>query len=179
MAAELPQRIDVAGTTCSLYAQDFTHVIAKCSVDRIFIDHRKVGFFQIRLLPVLVAQGVRLELHQTLESIDALRKVQSNLTPQMTRHSLEWRDVEINFPGTNGPHIHAQSARMVQASGPVVCQLERVTIEGKGANWQLAKADLLTEPESRKLMGRTAEGFLFQLNLLTGEIICIQPNTRP
>ena len=41
------------------YAPNSIREIADCKVETIFLDHRKLGFFRVKLLPVLVVQGVR------------------------------------------------------------------------------------------------------------------------
>src|SRR5580658_1408726 len=52
----------LTGGEFAIYAHDSIQQIADCKVDRVFTDHRRFGFFHVQLLPLLVVQGVRLEL---------------------------------------------------------------------------------------------------------------------
>jgi hypothetical protein len=43
------------------YAPNSIREIASFKVGKVFLDHRKLGFFRVKLLPVLIVQSVRLE----------------------------------------------------------------------------------------------------------------------
>jgi len=47
-----------------IYGDDFFKPVAALKIERIFTDQRRLGFLHIKLLPVLVAEGVHLEFAQ-------------------------------------------------------------------------------------------------------------------
>jgi len=56
-------------------------------VGHVFVDHRRLGFFRVRLLPVLVADGISLECLQTNASMDWVKTfhtLPAEITQKMT-----------------------------------------------------------------------------------------------
>ena len=79
------------------YAPNSIREIADCKVEKIFLDHRKLGFFRVKLLPVLVVQGVRLEFADANPTNEWAESFQSDWLPEVKRSAVEWRDVSMAF----------------------------------------------------------------------------------
>ena len=60
-AAGLAGSLQASNVENVIYGDDFFKPVAAVKIERIFTDHRRLGFFHIQLLPVLVAEGVHLE----------------------------------------------------------------------------------------------------------------------
>ena len=120
LAAELPQDFHLQGVELSLYARGAGQPTANCRVAAVFVDHRKFGFFHFRLLPVLVAQGVQIELVQAPGDRGWLANLESNLAPQVNRQAVEWRDVDLTWQRTNAPHLRAKVVRLAEANSPAI-----------------------------------------------------------
>jgi hypothetical protein len=63
-AAGLSGSLQASNVESVIYGDDFFKPVAALKIGRIFTDHRRLGFFRIKLLPVLVAEGVHLEFAQ-------------------------------------------------------------------------------------------------------------------
>src|SRR5690242_17089115 len=59
--AEL-RKAEARNVTFAIYPENSLESVALLKVKRVFTDHRHVGFFSVKVLPVVVAQGVRLEM---------------------------------------------------------------------------------------------------------------------
>src|ERR1035441_3025171 len=60
-AAGLSGSLQASNVESVIYGDDFFKPVAALKIGRIFTDHRRLGFFRIKLLPVLVAEGTHLE----------------------------------------------------------------------------------------------------------------------
>ena len=154
------------------YAKDSVRVVASCKVDTVFVDHRRLGFFKVKLLPILVAQGVSIELGEVHadDECDWLRELDSNLLPDSKKQAMAWREVNLTSSRTNSPHLHAKSAQLTDGKGPVICNLENCTIESRGQRWHTPKASWQTTGTCQQLTWRTDSGMLMHWDLSTGEI---------
>ena len=96
--------------TTDTYAADGLSKIATLKVGRVFTENRRVGFFRVKLLPVLVVQDVRLELSAVAAGENWPASFQADLTPLFRRRSsgIEWRDLSIWLPGDTAPRLQAQ-----------------------------------------------------------------------
>jgi hypothetical protein len=167
MAVELPHDLKVGGAELSIYPPGATQASAECKVDRVFLDHRKLGFFHVRVLPVLVAQGVNISLSEASVVGDWLQELQSNLAPDLNRQAVEWREVELTFQGTNAAHLHAKMMRLAEGGDFSSYHLEDATLEVNGATWRMPKADLQTKAGNQQVVWRTAAGDWMHWNLFT------------
>ena len=150
------------------YASNSIQEIADCKVEKIFLDHRELGFFRVRLLPVLVVQGVRLEFAGTNPTNEWAETFQSNWLPKVKRRGVEWRDVDISSQKAGAPRLHAGRAQPA-AGSPTVCVFKDVTVEANGVKWQMPRAELRNEDGCPRVVWK-ASGGERRLDLFSGEM---------
>jgi hypothetical protein len=167
--ADLPGGFNWQNAEFTTYAPGSIREIADCKVERVFIGHRKVGFFRVRLLPVLVVQGVRLEFADGASDADWARGFQSDWLPSVKRGDVEWRDVTVTFKKGNAPRLHAGQAFPRTGGSATVCRFEDVTLEAGGRTWQLPQAELRVKNGHPFAVWRDAGGER-HLDLINGEI---------
>jgi hypothetical protein len=170
LAAQLPPDFKLTQIETVFYPKGSVQPIATCKVDAVFVDHRRLGFFQIKLLPILVAQGVSIELGEAYADNEWMRELGSNLSPGLKKQAVEWREVDLTTSRTNSPHLHAKSVRLTDAKGPVICRLENCVIESRGQRWHTASANWQTAGARQQLAWRTDAGVLMHWDLSTDEI---------
>ncbi len=157
------------------YAPNSTREIADCKVEKVFLDHRTLGFFKVKLLPVLVVQGVRVEFGDANPTNEWVETFQSDWLPEVNRRGVEWRDVDIRSHKAGKPSLHAGTAQPAAEGTPIVCGFKEVTLEASGSKWRLPQAELRNEDgrPQRGLEGRrrrTAHGFVQRRNLQPSRI---------
>jgi hypothetical protein len=128
-----------------IFARESNLEIAAFRIKKIFPDHRKFGFFRVQLFPMLVAEGVRLELSTNVLGDDWTEGFQCSWLPDSRRHTVEWRDVEITIKTPNPPRLCARQAQLAKPDLRVICSLKDVTLEVGEAKWQVARAKLCNE----------------------------------
>ena len=153
------------------YAPNSIQEIADCKIERIFLDHRKLGFFRVKLLPVLVVQGVRLELASADPTNKWAEGFQSDWMPDVKRSAVEWRDVSLAFKKekADASRLHANRAQPAAGGSPAICSLKDVTLEANGMKWQMAQADLRNE-NGRPVLVWQDGGGTRRVDLFSGEI---------
>lgn len=93
------------------YAKGQGSPAAVVRINRIYTDHQRRGFFRIGLLPMLVAEDVRVEVFQPCEALDALQGAKKWLKPASSQ-ALEWRNVRFVFPQETAPRLEANKLRL-------------------------------------------------------------------
>jgi hypothetical protein len=152
------------------YAPNSIQEIADCKVDKIFLDHRKLGFFRVKLLPVLVVQGVSLEFGDADSTNDWAQTFQSDWLPKVKRSAVEWRNVSITSQKEGAPRLHADQAQVSADGAPTVCVFKEVTLEAGGANWRMPQAELRNEGGHPHVVWKTRGGEQ-RMDLFSGEIV--------
>ena len=150
------------------YASNSIQEVVHCKVDKIFLDHRELGFFRVKLLPVLVVQGVRLEFAGTNPTNEWAETFQSDWLPKVKHSDVEWRDVDIGSQKAGAPRLHAGEAQPA-AGTPTVCVFKDVTVEANGVKWQMRRAELRNE-DGRPRVVWSAGGSERRLDLFSGEM---------
>jgi hypothetical protein len=171
-AGNLPLDMGWQNMEFRTYAPDSIREIADCKIEKIFLDHRKLGFFRVKLLPVLVVQGVRLELAGSNPTNDWPRGFQSDWMPDVKRSAVEWRDVDITVQKENAataPSLHADRAQPEAAGNPAICSFKGVTLEAGGAKWLTPQAELRNE-NGRPFVVWQDGGGTRRMDLFSGEI---------
>ena len=153
------------------YAPNSIREIADCKVEKIYLDYRKLGFFRVKLLPVLVVQGVRLEFADANPTNDWTECFQSDWLPDVKRGAVEWRDVSVAFKKEKeeASRLHANRAQPAAGGSPTICSFNGVTLEANGMKWQMAQAELRNE-NGRPVLVWPADGGERHLDLISGEI---------
>ena len=150
------------------YASNSIQEIAECKVEKIFLDHRRLGFFRVNLLPVLVVQGVRLEFAGINPTNEWAETFQSDWLPRVKHSAVEWRDVDISSQKAGAPRLHAGEAQPAGGT-PTVCVFKDVTVEANGAKWQLPRAELRNVDARPCVVWQTGGGER-RLDLFSGEM---------
>jgi hypothetical protein len=151
------------------YASNSTREIADCKVEKIFLDHRSLGFFKVKLLPVLVVQGLRVDFGDAISSNEWVDTFQSNWLPKVERRAVQWHDVGIGSQAPGAPRLHAASAEPAKAGTPTVCTFKDVTLEAYGQKWRMPQAELRSE-EGRPRVVWKSGGVERRMDLFSGEI---------
>jgi hypothetical protein len=167
--ADLPLDFNWRNLEFRTYAPNSIRETADCKIERIFLDHRKLGFFRVKLLPVLVVQGLRLELSGSDPTSDWPQGFQSDWLPDVKHGAVEWRDVDISVHKENAPRLHAGRAQPAAGGTPVICSFKDVTLEAGGVKWHLAQAELRNEDGRPRVVWRTGDGEQ-RLDLFSGEL---------
>jgi hypothetical protein len=152
------------------YAPNSIRAITDIKVERVFLDHRKMGFFRVKLLPVLVVQGVRLEYADARPTNEWAEVFHADWLPDVKRSAVEWRDVVIGFQKQGAPRLHAGAAQLAAAGSPEICTFRDVTLEARGATRQLPRAELRNENGRARVVWKS-DGGEQRLDLFSGEMI--------
>jgi hypothetical protein len=152
------------------YAPNSIRQIASFKVGKVFLDHRKVGFFRVKLLPVLVVQSVRLEYADASPTNEWAESFHPDWLPDEKRSAVEWRDVVIGFHKPGAPRLHAGEAQLAAAGSPVICTFREVTLDANGTTWQLPRAELRDENGRARVVWKS-DGGEQRLDLFSGEMI--------
>jgi len=142
--------------------------IAICRIDSVFTEHRKIGFFRIKLLPRLVVQGVRLEFSQSNMGTNWLDGFQFDPAPGVRRSAVEWRGLTVYFPQEKSPRLRAERVYPSGDSNPAVFRLEDVTIRAGGETFNVPRAELQAAGRSGQVVW-TCSNQVVQWDLFTGQ----------
>jgi len=156
------------------YASNSIQEVVRCKVEKIFLDHRELGFFRVKLLPVLVVRGVRLEFTDVNSTNEWTETFQSNWLPRVKRSAVEWRDVDIGSQKAGAPRLHADRAQPA-AGTPTVCVFKDVTVKANGVEWRMPRAELRNEDGRPRVVWK-AGGAERRLDLFSGEMT---DNSKP
>ena len=63
--AEKLRSVEARNITAGIYSDDSSTLIAVLKVAKVFNENRRLGFFRVKLLPILVAQGMRLDFTES------------------------------------------------------------------------------------------------------------------
>lgn len=159
----------------SFYPPGSVQLSADCKVDKIFVDHRKLGFFHVQLLPILVAQGVRLDLSGSQSDGYWSECFQSDWLPEMKDNVMEWRNVAISVQEETSPRVCADRAHPAKGKTSIICRLDNVTLKHNGAIWRASRAELCNENGRPRVLWHSGGGE-FHWDLFTGEMVSSVPN---
>jgi hypothetical protein len=177
LAGLLPLSSPAAGQAARFEAHDVEiHVfpdnsveqIAICKIDSVSTGHRKIGFFRIKLLPRLVVQGVRLEFNQANPGTNWLEGLQFDPAPGVRRSAVEWRDFTVFFPQEKLPRLRAERVYPPVNASSKIFQLEGVTVRSGGESFNVPRAELQAEGQSRQVVW-TRSNQVIQWDLFTGQ----------
>jgi hypothetical protein len=137
-------------------------------IDRILTDHKRIGFFRVQLMPILVVQGIQLEFTRTNPPANWLDGFRCEWVPAENRSTLEWRDFSIIFPHENVPRLRAGRAHPVANAGSLICRLEGVTIQAASGPVHLPRAGVRMEGQAGKIVWQES-GATVQWDLFSGQ----------
>ena len=175
--AFLPVRATSAGFASSFKARNIeipvflgnsVEPVAVWKIDNVFTDHRRIGFFRVKLLPILVAEKIRLEFTSAKPQTNWLEEFRFKLAPTASRNAIEWRDFSISFPEERMPRLKANRGHLAVNAGEAVCRLDGVTVQVGSEQMKVAHAELRTRAQSAEVAWQ-ALGKTIQWDLFTGQ----------
>jgi hypothetical protein len=147
----------------TLTEYDGTRVIARVHATHTFIDHEKWGFLRLGFLPVMVAQGVQVQVQSANFLTNALADLNFS-QPGLRR--VEFRNVVISLLGETEPRLRAVTAR-VDPTGAL--ELSGATVIGRaGGPVSISKATL-------QVSGAAAGHLYWHDGKATAEFFVLQP----
>jgi hypothetical protein len=167
-AAGIPGTLQTTNIETVIYGSDFFKPVAVLKIDRIYTDHRRLGFFHIKLLPVLVADGVHLDLAQARPQTNWLDGFRFDPAPAVDRRAVEWRDFSVSFAPDKSPRLQARRVLPTVNADSVVCRLEGVTVQAGSEPITVPKAELRAEGQSGHVVW-TQASLVIQWDLFTGQ----------
>jgi len=167
-AAGVPEGFTARTVQLDVFARDSIQLIARCEMDKVFLEHRKLGFFRVKLLPVLVAQGVRVEFTQANPQTNWVEGFRFNPAPTLHARAMEWRDFQLFFPGEKSPRLRADRVIPAAPGSASVCRLEGIQLATSGGPVQLGRGELNAMADGGAISWRT-EAAHFRWDLLTGQ----------
>jgi hypothetical protein len=158
---------EARNVTLGIYADDSLAKVAVLKVARVFSENRRLGFYRIKLLPLLVAQGVRLEFAESTPNTNWVTAFLANCAPLARPGSCpEWRDVSVRFPQDAHPRLEASRLRPPTGAGEESCLLENVTIQTAAGALSVPRARLLFRGQVGRVVWES-QGAVQQWDLFT------------
>jgi hypothetical protein len=158
-----------------IYADGESNAVAVLRADRVAREHRRLGFFQVRLLPRMVVEGARLELATASLDSNVLARVQAGLEPLAGKVPFEFRGFQMIFSGETTPRLSARLVRPAPSAAPASWILEDVTFRSDHGPVTVRQARLLLEGEPGRLVwsshGASIQGQLLHGNFITNQLV--------
>ena len=166
--------VKASQVTIPIYAEGESNAVAVLRADRVAREHRRLGFFQVKLLPLVVVDGARLELGVASLESNVLARVQAGLEPLAGKVPFEFHGFQMFFPGETTPRL---SARLVRP-GPAAWILEDVNFRSEHGPVTVRQASLLLEGEPGRLIwssrGGTASGQVATSPFTTNQVVLLK-----
>lgn len=139
-------------------------------LDRVFIDHQRMGFFQIRLLPIMVWEGVDIHFVD-MEERDWLAALRSNFVLGHRSEPIELRRVRLTYEHHKDLTVTVRRLVPAAAQTDGLCRLEGVVISQGDRTYRLARAEIRSAPGGAGepvLSGCEVAGQELRLGLFSG-----------
>jgi hypothetical protein len=142
--AQVRTKFEARDIQIPFYADSAQSLAAVLKIQTVFTDHRRLGFFRIKLLTVLVAQNVCLELADSAANTNWAAAFQFKRWPfAKGRDMLEWHDVSVRMPGETLPRLRAGRVSPNSNATTDFCLLEDVTLQTDEGPIKISQARLL------------------------------------
>ena len=138
--AESFYNIEARGAQVPIFSDDSSSLLAVLKIERLFTDRRRMGFFQVRLLPIRVAQGVSLEFKEVKADTNWVGAFHFKAPFAQVA---EWRDVSVKMPDDATPRFHAQRLYAPKSADADFWLLENVSLQTAAGPVAIPKARLL------------------------------------
>lgn len=160
-----------------IYAGSAPALVGTLRVERVFTEQQRFGFFRVKLMPLLVAQGVRLELDEAQAGTNWTAGFRVKLAPVARSSRIEWRGVSLSFAGESEPRLQARRLQLPDQPATDHCLLEDVTLETDAGLVQASRATLLLGASAGTVVWESS-GFLHQWNLFSKTLTTVNLNHR-
>jgi hypothetical protein len=149
-----------------IYAQGHPRSVASIRIDRVFRDHRRMGFLRVKVLPVVVAEGVRLELREPAGATNLLDEFSAALKSVAGKRAVELRNFGFSLAGDSAPRLQARRlSPAVEAQGKGFT-LEGVTLRDGASQLEFPKATAM--PDRPGILRLSARGTIVDYDLSSG-----------
>jgi hypothetical protein len=168
--AQVRTKFEARDIQIPFYADSAQSPAAVLKIQTVFTDHRRLGFFRIKLLTVLVAQNVCVELTDSTSNTNWAAAFQFKRWPFARGHDiLEWHDVSVRMPGETLPRLRAGRVSPNSNASTDFCLLEDVTLQTDRGQIKISQARLLLAGQPGRVVwedrGRKNSWDLFTGNL--------------
>ena len=167
-AADLSGSFATSNMEISVYSQNSLAPEAVWKINRISSEHRRMGFFSVKLLPVMVVEGIQLEFTNTNPQTNWLEGFRCEWAPAASRDIFEWRNFSILFPQEKAPRVQARRVHPAPNAGSLICQLEGVTLQTVYQPVHLSRAEVRAEGQSAAIVWRDSAATI-QWDLFSGQ----------
>jgi hypothetical protein len=141
-----------------LYGDSELEPVAVFRAERIFSDYQRRGFFRIGALPLLVFDGLSIELHDPAQVSKALATLGARFdTRGDARKAIEGRDFCLSFASEKEGRLRARRVRLETATA---WHLQEGTVHQAGASPMPFRQGTLTitGPQAGQLTCETTNG---------------------
>ena len=111
----LSAQITAKGMVIPLFVGSESKPTALVRVKELRNDYRRVGFFRIGAMPLVVLDGLTIELRHTKNLSASLKEIHKGVLINKHPNLLEARDVRIIIAAESAPRIQAKTMRFVDA----------------------------------------------------------------
>jgi len=153
-AADFSGSFATSNMVISVYSQNSLQPEAVWKINRISSEHRRMGFFSVKLLPVMVVEGIQLEFTNPNPQTNWLEGFRCEWAPAASRDIFEWRNFSILFPQEKVPRVQARRVHPAANAGSLICQLEGVTLQTGSQPVHLSRAEVRVEGQSAAIVWR-------------------------
>jgi hypothetical protein len=150
------------------YADNSLEPDAVWKIKSVSPEHRRMGFFSVKLLPVMVVRDIQLNFTSPRPQTNWLDDLHCEWVPVAKRAAFEGREFSVCFPGENTPRLQAQRVYPVTRAGPLVCRLEGVTLQTASQPVHLARAEVRAEVRAGAIVWHVPEATI-QWDLFSGQ----------
>jgi hypothetical protein len=162
-AAGAPQ---TRGVLIPIYAEGHPRPVASIRIERVFRDHRRLGFLRVKILPVVVAEGVRLELRDPAGATNLLDEFAAALRSVGGSRAVELRNFRFSAEGESIPRLQARRLRPAAEANRSTFSLEGVILRDGARLLEFATAT--ATPDRPGILRLSARGSTVDYDLSSG-----------
>ena len=160
----------------AIYPKGATDQAATISVYRIYKERRTAGFFKVRLLPLVVVQGVRLDIPNSDARTNWSSAFLTRLVPlKNPGNAIEWRGLSVYLQSESTPRLQAQRLFFPDGLQSRICDMKDVTLQTDEGPKKLREAQLQLQEHAGRISWGTSDSPM-EWDLFTLKQTETQPN---
>jgi hypothetical protein len=165
------------------YAENSLEPEAVWKIKSVSPEHRRLGFFSVKLLPIMVVRDVQLDFISPNPQTNWLDAFRCEWVPVAKRSAFEWRDFQVFFPQEKTPRLQAKRVYPVARAGALIARLEDLTLQAGSRPLHLSRAEVRAEGRAGVLAwtenSATIRWDLFSGQLTTNTVTQGTQNEKP
>lgn len=140
-------------------------------IERVFTEKRRMGFFRVKLLPITVVTGTRIDLAESKPNTNWLSGFRLPRGLVASRGGVEWREVGVQLPGDSTPRLRIKRLRPppTDAAAAEYLLLENVTLQTEAGPVQVPQARLLLRGSPGRIVWQSGDQ-AGEWDLFTGKL---------